>query len=135
LLVSSSLLAAVLLAGCGSDSLSSSATTVPEGPDLSSVTFEDQTGETAVEVDAVDNTFKPEYLQVSAGTTVTFRNDGRNDHNVLPTEVGAFEAIQADQFLPGTEQSITFATPGDYPYYCSLHGTKTKGMIGAIRVT
>jgi plastocyanin len=125
-----------LLAGCGSQSLSSSTeTTALAGPDLAGVTFEDQTGRTAVQVDAVDNTFKAEYLEVSAGTAVTFRNDGRNDHNVIPTTTDGFAAIQADQFEPGTEQTVTFAEPGDYPYYCSLHGTKTKGMIGAIRVT
>jgi plastocyanin len=128
--------ATALLAGCSSQTLSATDGTVaPEGPDLSSVTFEDQTGAATVEVDAVDNTFKAEYIEVSAGTKVTFRNDGRNDHNVIPTETGGFGAIQADAFEPGTEQTVTFATPGDYPYYCSLHGTKTKGMIGAIRVT
>jgi plastocyanin len=127
--------AATLLAGCASQSLSATDGTVaPEGPDLSSVTFEDHTGKDAVEVDAVDNTFKAEYTEISAGTTVTFRNDGHNEHNVIPTETGGFGAIPADQFEPGTEQTVTFAEPGDYPYYCSLHGTKTKGMIGAIRV-
>jgi plastocyanin len=24
--------------------------------------------------------------------------------------------------------------PGDYAYYCSLHGTPTAGMIGGLRV-
>ena len=28
----------------------------------------------------------------------------------------------------------TLTEPGDYAYYCSLHGTATKGMTGAIRV-
>ena len=136
LLVFSLLASAAVLGACGSQSLSSTeGTTIPEGPDLSGVVFEDQTGSTDVQVDAVDNAFVPEYVQVKAGTTVTFRNDGRNDHNVIPTVTGGFAAIQADQFEPGTEQTITFATPGDYPYYCSLHGTKTKGMVGAIRVT
>ena len=134
-LVISSLTAAALLAGCSSQSLTSTGTTVPAGPDLSSVTFEDETGSATVAVDAVDNTFKAEYVEVSAGTAVTFRNDGRNDHNVIPTTTDGFAAIQADQFEPGTEQTVTFTDPGDYPYYCSLHGTTTKGMVGAIRVT
>ena len=130
------LTATVALAGCGSQTLSSSTdTAAPTGPDLASVTFEDETGSTAVQVDAVDNTFKAEYIEVKAGTAVTFRNDGRNDHNVIPVTADQFAAIQADVFTPGAEQTITFSTPGDYPYYCSLHGTKTKGMIGAIRVS
>ncbi len=125
-----------LVAGCGSQSLSSSTeSTARAGPDLSAVTFEDQTGKAAVQVDAVDNTFKAEYLEISPGTAVTFRNDGRNDHNVIPTTTDSFAAIQADQFEPGAEQTVTFSDPGDYPYYCSLHGTTTKGMVGAIRVT
>ena len=134
-LVISSLTAAALLAGCSSQSLTSTGTTVPAGPDLSSVTFEDETGSATVAVDAVDNTFKAEYVEVSAGTAVTFRNDGRNDHNVIPVVAGQFAAIEADRFEPGTEQTVTFTDPGDYPYYCSLHGTTTKGMVGAIRVT
>lgn len=126
---------ATSLAGCSSGTLTSAGTTAPpaDGPDLSAVTFTDETGQASVQVDALDNVYKPEFLEISAGTEVTFRNDGRNDHNVIPT-AGNFTAIQADQFEPGTEQTITFDTPGDYPYYCSLHGTKTKGMIGAIRV-
>ncbi len=137
LLTIAALLATTALAGCGSQSLSSSSDTAapPAGPDLSSVTFEDETGSTAVQVDAVDNTFKAEYIEVTAGTAVTFRNDGRNAHNVIPVTADGFAAIEADAFEPGAEQTITFSTPGDFPYYCSLHGTRTKGMVGAIRVT
>lgn len=136
LLVSSLLIATTLLAGCSSQSLTSTDSTAAPaaGPDLSSVTFDDQTASSTVQVDAVDNAFKPQYVEVAAGTTVTFRNDGHNEHNVLPVDTGGFGAIEASQFQPGTEQTVTFAKAGDYPYYCSLHGTKTKGMVGAIRV-
>jgi plastocyanin len=135
LLAFSLLTASSVLAGCSSQSLSSTDPTAAPSdvPDLSTVSFTDESGKDAVQVDAADNVFKPEYIEITAGTEVTFRNDGRNDHNVIPTGAN-FEAIQADRCEPGTEQTITFATPGDYPYYCSLHGTKTKGMIGAIRV-
>jgi len=137
LLIWGLLVTGTVLSGCGSQSLSSTDTTAAAaaGPDLSTATFEDGTGKAAVEVDAVDNAFKPEYLEISPGTAVTFRNDGRNDHNVIPVDAAAFGAIEVEQFLPGTEATVTFAEPGDYPYYCSLHGTKTKGMTGAIRVT
>jgi plastocyanin len=75
-----------------------------------------------------------QYIEVSPGTTVTFSNRGRTEHNVLPAIDGSFEPIQIAQLKPGMEATITFDEPGDYPYYCSLHGTKTKGMIGGIRV-
>jgi plastocyanin len=127
-----------LLAGCGDsgsdssteDGGSSGATAV----DISDETFDDQTASTLVEVDAVDNNFKPTYVEVRKGTTITFRNDGRNAHNVLPADEGAFEPIETDQFEPGTSAEVTFDQVGDFPYYCSLHGTTTAGMIGGIRV-
>ncbi|MEZ5237572.1 MAG: plastocyanin/azurin family copper-binding protein [Microthrixaceae bacterium] len=95
---------------------------------------ETATGESEVVIDAVDNNFKPKYIEVSKGTAVRFVNEGRNIHNVLPVAEDAFSPIEADAFDPGEEDVITFDEVGDFPYYCSLHGTKTKGMIGGIRV-
>jgi len=116
------------LSGCGDSSDDS-------GVDLSGVEFQDLTGEDAVVVEGVDNSFRPAYIEVKAGTEVTFRNGGRANHNVLPAKTGDFKGIETTAFTPGDEATITFDEPGDRPYYCSLHGTKTKGMIGAIRVT
>ena len=131
-------------AGCGSGEPSvpltqaSTATTAAPGaaagPDLSTETFTDLTGESTVDVQARDNAFVKPYIEVSAGTKVVFTNRGRNQHNVIPSTDGAFAEIPAEDFQPKDQDSITFAVPGDYAYYCSLHGTPTKGMIGAIRV-
>ena len=104
------------------------------GPDLSKEEFADLTGESTVGVQARDNSFVKPYIEISAGTKVDFTNKGRNQHNVIPTTDGAFAEIPADAFQPKDEGSVTFTVPGDYAYYCSLHGTTTKGMIGAIRV-
>lgn len=131
---------AVLLGACGSGESDStgvgSPTTKPlaASVDLSKAEFDDRSAEAKPEVDAVDNLFKPPYIIVKAGTTVTFRNDGRNNHNVFPAVKGAFEPLETDAFEPGTDATITFDEPGDYPYYCTLHGTTTKGMVGAVRV-
>lgn len=128
----------LLVAGCGSDAGSDAGTSTTkaaaEGPDLTEVEFTDLTGQAEVEVTVRDNTFVKQYIEVSPGTTVTFSNRGRTEHNVLPAIDGSFEPIQIAQLKPGMEATITFDEPGDYPYYCSLHGTKTKGMIGGIRV-
>jgi plastocyanin len=118
----------VALSGCGGS------TEEAGGVDLSAATFEDHTSEDVVVIDAVDNSFKEKYVEVKAGTEVTFRNDGRNVHNVLPVVEGKFSKVEADDFGPGVETTITFDEPGDYPYYCSLHGTTSKGMVGAVRV-
>lgn len=124
---------------CGSDpgtTINDSPATQPTsgGVDLSGATFEDLTGEASPKVDAVDNVFKAQYIEVKAGAAVTFRNDGRNSHNVIPVDETQFGAIPTDEFEPGAEDTITFAKPGDYAYYCSLHGTTTRGMTGAVRV-
>jgi plastocyanin len=116
------------LTGCGGDDSGSGAV------DLDGKEFVDETGSDAVTIDAVDNSFRPQYVEISAGTTVTFENRGRNLHNVLPANEGAFEPIETDDLEPGEKADIVFDTPGDYAYYCSLHGSPTAGMIGGIRV-
>ncbi len=115
--------AAVLFGACGGDGGSG-------GPDISGEEFEDLTGRDEVTVDAVDNRF----VEIDAGTTVRFENRGRNVHNAIPAEDGAFDPVEADELGPGDTAEVTFDEPGLYPYYCSLHGTTTKGMIGGIRV-
>ena len=86
------------------------------------------------EVGVLDNTFRPEELEVKAGTEVVWENGGRNDHNVLPVEGDAW-GVEADDFAPGDEYSHRFTEPGTYAYYCSLHGTTKAGMVGTIVVT
>lgn len=135
----------LLVVGCGDDSSTDGArsgangdqttTTRPvEEVDLSDVEWVDRTDQTEVTVQARDNTFLPGYIEVKAGTPITFRNVGRTDHNVLPAIPGQFEPIEVEDLSPGDEATITFDEPGDHPYYCSLHGTATRGMIGAVRV-
>ena len=112
-------------------------TTKPEKADtldLTDVSFEDLTGADTADVEARDNTYVAQFIEVDAGTTVTFTNKGRNQHNVVPAEDGAFASLDTEDFEPGESGSITFSEPGDYVYYCTLHGTKRKGMVGAVRV-
>lgn len=130
-------------AGCGNSepaipmSQAGNVTTVPAdgaGPDLSQEEFTDLTADDAVAVQARDNAFVEPYITVKAGTEVDFTNKGRNQHDVVPVVDGAFAEIPVADFQPKDSGSVTFTVPGDYPYYCTLHGTKDKGMIGAVRV-
>lgn len=134
---------ALVVAACGGDGSSgagsassgepttSTASAVPSVPESDYV---DLTGSASVQIDALDNKFKPQYATVKVGTAVTFKNDGRSVHNVLPVTEGAFPPIEADAFQPDDEVTVTFDEPGLVPYYCSLHGTTTKGMVGGLRV-
>ncbi|MEO1058350.1 MAG: plastocyanin/azurin family copper-binding protein [Actinomycetota bacterium] len=90
-------------------------------------------GET-VEVRALDNTFRPETVQIEAGTEVLWINGGRNEHNVIPVNDDETWGVDLDGFQPGDEYTFVFDTPGTYRYYCTIHATKDAGMIGAVDV-
>ena len=128
----------VSLTACGSDpdietNGAPPPKTVPAGIDLSAETFVPLSGDDLA-VDARDNNFVEPYVEVHVGDTVTFDNVGRNQHNVIPVVDGSFAPIETDAFEPGTTREVTFDESGTFPYYCSLHGTTTKGMVGAVRV-
>lgn len=87
-----------------------------------------------VDVVALDNTFRPDSTEVVAGTAIRWENRGRNDHDVVPADGVSNWGVDAAGFAPGDEYTLVFDTPGDYPYYCSIHGTKDVGMVGTIVV-
>ncbi len=122
----------VLLAACGSSGESSSdegsTLTVPESE------WVDETGKGSITITVKDNTFAPKYVKVSSGTKIVFDNKGRTPHNVIPSIDDQFEAIPVDELQPAEQATLVLDDAGEYPYYCSLHGTKTKGMIGGIEV-
>lgn len=132
----------VALAGCGSDDMTTlnpppPTTTIPGNVDLSEAEWVDLTEEDAVLIQVRDNQFVPSHFVVAAGTPITIRNVGRNEHNALPVaDTEPFEPIEVEEFAPQAEVEMTFSDPGEYPYpfYCSLHGTTSKGMVGAVRV-
>jgi len=124
----------LLASACGGASNAETTDKPADGPDLSSVDFEDARGVDEVVVEVRDNSFSAPYVEVDAGTTVIFTNVGRTEHNVYPVADGAFTPIDATDLEPDEAREITFDEPGEVPYYCTLHGSTTKGMVGAIRV-
>lgn len=88
-----------------------------------------------VTVLALDNSFVDEVVEVEAGTEVLWTNNGRNDHDVIPVDPTQEWGIEIEDFPPTAEYSHVFTTPGEYPYFCTIHGTETVGMTGTIIVT
>ena len=117
-----------LAVGCGGDDSSTEGADGEASPDAELLEGD------AVEIRAIDNSFDPEAARVAAGTEVTFFNNGRNDHNVIPEDEDAEWRIDAEDFRPGDEASFTFEEPGTYRFYCSIHGTLTAGMPGVLVV-
>jgi len=147
---------AVLFTSCGDDGTDESAptttaptTTAPTtaattaattasteaAPEVSPVDSAVPANGEVVDVTALDNTFRPEEIEIVAGTTIRWENGGRNDHNVLPVDDTLEWGVDVADFAPGDEYAQLFDTPGVYPYYCSLHGTADFGMIGTVVVT
>lgn len=133
-------LAPLGLAACGGDD---------DGAGLSSSSGESSSGESGAggsvpedvvaidtdpaDVTALDNTFDDEAIRVRAGTTVRWTNRGRQDHDIAPAEGDGWGAEVAD-FAPGAVYEHTFDRPGTYNYYCTIHGTAARGMVGVVVV-
>jgi plastocyanin len=136
------LTAALALGACSSSDAASTTTTAPtagavkpsNGGDLPAADFVDSTGQANVTVQVRDNTFNAPYVEVDAGTTITFTNKGHNTHDVYPVVDGEFTPIEVAELEPGESATLTLDEAGDVAYYCTLHGTTTKGMVGGIRV-
>jgi plastocyanin len=126
-LVASALtLVAVGSAGCASNTSGKSVPNATSGT-LAPV----QSG--TVKISSRDNTFIPEDVTVTAGTKLVWNNDGRNDHNIVPVGDTPFH-VDTAAFGPKATYEYVADKPGTYDYFCSIHGTSTKGMIGTVQV-
>lgn len=81
---------------------------------------------TDIRIAIVDFAFEPAEQTITSGDTITWRNDGQEPHNVIDAD-GAWES---PTLVSGQSYTFTFATPGAYTYYCSIH----SGMLGTIVV-
>ena len=86
-------------------------------------------------VSVVDNRFEPEAASIPAGAEVVWRNDGSGAHSIRPVDAAEAFGIELVGFPPAATYAHTFAQPGTYRYYCTLHGTPDRGMNGTIEVT
>jgi plastocyanin len=93
----------------------------------------DPTG-VVVPVAALDNSFRPQVVEISVGDEVLWENRGLNEHNVLRVE-GEGWGVDVHDFQPGAAYAHVFTEPGEYQYYCSIHGSETVGMVGTVIVT
>lgn len=128
--------AAAVLVGCGADGgeQRSAGTVDLGGGDLALDRALDRRGQVDVTVEVADNVFQPRAVRIDPGSTVTWTNTGLNAHNVIPAEEGRFEPVPTGSLDPKASVSRTFPTPGVYRYYCSIHGTATRGQRGVIVV-
>jgi plastocyanin len=70
-------------------------------------------------------TFKNPVVTVKPGTTVTWTNDDDIPHTVVSKD-GVFKSKVLDT---GDRFSFTFAKPGQFGYFCSLHPHMTGTIV------
>lgn len=95
--------------------------------------IEDLRGQAQVIVPIRDNEYEVRWFRVDPCTEIIFRNRGANPHNVIASADGAFPTIEQEPLLEGP-QALVLPAPGDYPFYCSIHGTTRNGQTGYVIV-
>ena len=102
------------------------ATLVAAGTMMATVSAMTKAAPPAAAADEIGNfTFKAPTLTVKAGTTVTWTNGDDIPHTVV-AQGGLFRSKVLDT---GDKFSFTFAKPGSFGYFCSLHPHMTGTII------
>jgi len=94
--------------------------------------FLDQTNQKEVEIKMSEIMFNPQNIKVSQGTKVNWINDEVVEHYVNTDSHPAhtYYPAQNSQSLAQKESySVTFDTPGIYPYHCSAHPEMTANIL------
>jgi plastocyanin len=69
--------------------------------------------------------FAPMALTVTAGSTVTWRNDDEEPHTVVSVD-GLFRSAAFDG---GQTYAFKFDKPGTYKYFCTIHPKMTGTIV------
>ena len=92
------------------------------GPDDSTVCTSSASARCLVRM--LDNSFSPATLRVTAGSTVSWENDGASPHT------STSDSWDSGTVTPGLGFERPFPTPGSFDYECIFH----SGMNGRIVV-
>lgn len=112
--LAATMLAAALIAGCGSDAETASPTAPSsEAADAAAPA----SGEAAVKIE--DFLFAPKAVAVETGAEVSFENLDRAPHTATIAE-GAMK-FDTGTIEKGETESVTFDKPGTYAYVCLFH--------------
>jgi plastocyanin len=105
---------ALLLGALGAAALVATASRAPSADVARSATIQ------------IDNFhYSPPTLVVAPGTTITWKNDDDSPHSVREKD-GKFKSAALDT---DDTFSQTFAAPGEYDYFCSIHPYMTGKIV------
>ncbi len=70
--------------------------------------------------------FDPGNLQVAPGATVTWTNEDSAQHDATARDAD----WKTERLSKGERDTLTFDSPGDYDYYCSIHPSMKARLVG-----
>jgi plastocyanin len=86
-----------------------------------------------VTIEMLDNAFSLGQVRIPVGGEVTFIGAGRNPHNAVASDGSwSTETIFGSlQQMHGDTATLRFDQPGEYVYFCTLHGNAQGGGMAA----
>ncbi|MGI8749208.1 MAG: cupredoxin domain-containing protein [Thermoleophilaceae bacterium] len=97
------------------------------GPPSPSSSQSSGTSAKANTVDIKDFKYKPQMVEVQAGTKVSFTNEDTAKHTATSKPQGAFDSGDLNK---GQTKPVAFKKPGTFQYYCVYHAF----MTGTVKV-
>jgi plastocyanin len=118
--------APLLLGACSSGDDDNTATDASD----SSSTSSSAAVNTGPTVEVTEFAYSPSAEEVTAGETLTWKNEGTANHTVTPEKsADGSSPFESTQLEPGETFVQTFNTPGTYAYFCSIHPDRMSGSI------
>ena len=112
---------------CGSGSGKSGSTTATT---VDPASYVDKTTERSVTIEARDDVFIPQYAKIHVGTTVIFKNAGRNQHNVISAESRSTTS-RPTRSRTGAKVRVVFDKVGTHD--STVRFTATRRPVSAVR--
>lgn len=75
-----------------------------------------------------------EYTVPAGNITIDFTNDSQVPHDVVVNDSNGQEVAKTPVITGDSATTQFTATPGEYPFYCSVPGHEAAGMTGTITV-
>ncbi|VFJ14290.1 Quinoprotein glucose dehydrogenase B [Candidatus Nitrosocosmicus franklandus] len=79
-----------------------------------------------------DDSYSPNPIEIEVGQTITWYNGDTISHTVTSGRDGDADEgslFDSDAIIPNHSYSLTFITPGEYPYYCIYHPTMVGDVV------
>lgn len=86
-------------------------------------------GQEQVTININDNIYEETIVTISAGTTVTWVNNGQMRHDIATDNESEIRGVKSQLLGTGESFSHTFEQTGKFTYFCSPHPIEMRGVV------